>query len=376
MEEMFGIIREVVPLSDGGVLVYDGRLRLLRQYDSLGAYVHTIGRVGQGPGEYESPGAIAVARDGTVLVWDRLVERLNRYSSSGEFLGRSDVRANSWGGASQLLFPDSSGKVWLRAAIPDPARVGESSPRGAAYTTEAALLVGDDGSISDTILSPSRPTAADQGMIRFSRRVGQRIMEAHDIPPLTPIFHSTFSPLGYYVSGASDRYAILVHRGPGSLLRIESDLPRVRASGEERDALAEGFRESMRRSGLSTEDRWSVPESKPFFSGLEALRVDADGRIWARLHWAATVAPTPDDSTGRREWLEPTVYDVFEPDGTFRGRVRLPDRSSYEAAMGDRVWLIVRDEDDVERLHAFRMTPRTTRPDAPSFGLLQRRGPL
>jgi len=354
-DEMFATIREVVPLAAGGVLVYDGGLRLLREYDAGGAHVRTIGGRGQGPGEYQSPGGIAVSTGGTIFLWDRTIRRLLRYSSSGAFGGYWDVPLYQWGGASEVLIADLGDKVFLRVTLPDPRRESERTPRGEAFTTEAAVRIAGDGSVTDTILAPRRPTAAEQGMITLNITVGRQVVQSHAAAPLMPEYHATFSPLGYFISAHGGSYSILLHRGSGGPLRIESDVARVRASGEERKALAEEFEASIRRSRASVTDRWEVPETKPFFSGLEALRADADGRIWARLHWTATLAGGETDTVGIAKWVEPVVYDVFEPDGTFMGRLQPPSRSEYAAARGDKLWLILRDEFDVQRLARFRI---------------------
>lgn len=50
-EYTFGMIGDVLPTPDGGMLVHDDQAELIRFYDSTGTYVKTLGARGQGPGE-------------------------------------------------------------------------------------------------------------------------------------------------------------------------------------------------------------------------------------------------------------------------------------------------------------------------------------
>jgi hypothetical protein len=54
-------------------------------------------------------------------------------------------------------------------------------------------------------------------------------------------------------------------------------------------------------------------------------------------------------------WREPTVYDVFEPDGRYVGRLRLPYAFIPIVFQGDDVWGIFRDDLDVEYVHRYRV---------------------
>lgn len=66
----------------------------------------------------------------------------------------------------------------------------------------------------------------------------------------------------------------------------------------------------------------------------------------------------------RVRWNEaPGSFDVFEPDGTYLGAVRLPSNVPYEPNprtvepffWGDRVWAVATDTNDVEYVTRFRL---------------------
>jgi hypothetical protein len=55
---------------------------------------------------------------------------------------------------------------------------------------------------------------------------------------------------------------------------------------------------------------------------------------------------------------EPSIYDVFEPDGTLVGRVRLPDDMTLHNMRGDTVWGVTKDADDVPTVRRYRIAWR------------------
>ncbi|UCC74408.1 MAG: hypothetical protein JSV86_07585, partial [Gemmatimonadota bacterium] len=82
------------------------------------------------------------------------------------------------------------------------------------------------------------------------------------------------------------------------------------------------------------------------------FRVGDRGRIWVRRHTLARkddlVEPPSEESNEPPpiSWVEPDVYDVFEPDGTYLGEVRFPWRTSPLVVRGDTAWGVRRGEFD------------------------------
>jgi hypothetical protein len=139
--------------------------------------------------------------------------------------------------------------------------------------------------------------------------------------------------------------------------RVVDAVPVGREEAEERRA-----RTIASMSDVEPGWRWTgsdIPATKPFFGGLN---VSADGRIWVLRHVraqhvqvdAAAAAELP---PARRpyEWVEPRVYDVFEPDGRYLGEVRLPERASFLQASGDRVWSMQASPEGIPQLVRYRV---------------------
>ncbi|MFZ2054670.1 MAG: 6-bladed beta-propeller [Candidatus Aminicenantales bacterium] len=72
----------------GNFYVTDWRRRRILKYDSAGQYLLTIGREGQGPGEFQnlSPAPARFDKDGHIYVTDINSQRISFFDDSGNYL--------------------------------------------------------------------------------------------------------------------------------------------------------------------------------------------------------------------------------------------------------------------------------------------------
>jgi hypothetical protein len=171
------------------------------------------------------------------------------------------------------------------------------------------------------------------------------------IGPFSPSALWGFHPEGYLLSAVSDRDAIDLLRGESGVLRIEKEVEPVPVGSGER--VAEEARVTRAMRNLDPGWRWegpAIPQTKPL---LRAVHAAEDGRIWVQLHQPGEPVPeeqleaVPDGGPPIIRFREPTVFDVFEADGRYLGRVEAPDElPTYPRPIfrGDHVWSVVRDE--------------------------------
>lgn len=345
--EMFGEIQGLAVDEEDRVYVYDRLATALRRFGPDGAYLGTLNRQGGGPGEVQnSDGGLAVLPGGRVVIRDPGNGRFTVYGPDGAY-------RESWPGPASAftsipLFPAADG--------------GFYSYNFAAGAT-GLVRFGPDGAPRDTLVLPDRQiepawlTARNEGS-----------MQRMNVP-FWPTAQWTFHPDGYYVSAVTSRYAVDLLRGETgagegpTVLRIERTADAVPVAREERIAQERRITEIMRR--LDPSWRWDgppVPETKPL---IRSLLTGDDGRIWVQLHQPAVRIqdegePGPDGGPPPPRFEEPIVFDVFEADGRYLGRIHAPEGLATfprMVARGDHVWGVVRGELDVQQVVRYRIEP-------------------
>ncbi len=320
---LFGGVAELAVGADGTIYVHDAAVQALRAYDSTGSYLRTIGGQGSGPGEYRQIVGLAVHPDGRLLVRDPALGRIVLYTAAGDPAGQWMAASGLF--TSEALRTDTAGRVYSKI-LTGPIVRNSAWPLG-------FVQLDANGTVLDTLPAPTW---------------------AEELPNTSfyePNGLWTWHPHGYYVGAFSARYAVELRRPGGPVLRIErAGQPAAPVAAGQRADL-EAVLETRRREpdeGGSPPPR-PVPQVKP---ALRAIATGDDGRIWVQPHVESVELTTPIDTTlpptqRPSRWIEPSVWDVFEPDGVFLGRLELPPKATVFVRRGDQVWGTVRDEDNV-----------------------------
>ena len=335
-EYIFGAIHAVTADGAGGAYIFDVMVPALRHYDATGTYVRTLGGQGSGPGEYQNQAlGLAVRPDGRIALRDPLNARLTLYHPDGTPSDHWRIESGLYG--SNALMVDTAGHSYLSILLEPPQR---NRPWNIGL-----LHLDENGVIVDSIPPPAiagEPT--DGGGNFIPAKVWAR------------------SPQGFTVVGVSDEYSFEIRHPDGRVVRVRMPRPPVPLLPEERaehEALAEWSR-TYRAQNL-TSDVPDVPRVKPAYSDISAA---ADGRIWVRRHVTAEKLREPveaaPDSPPVRTWMEPSVYDLFEPDGTYLGDLRLPDRTGLAWMDREEVWAIQRGE--MDEIYLLRLRLEATTP--------------
>ncbi len=341
-EYLLGSIRSIAVDDNRNVYALDGQAQHVRVFDSAGVYVKTLGRRGEGPGEFSRAEAIALLPDGRLVVRAPGNMRL-------EVFGPGDGETEQWAYNSRglysaaSLYTDASGRTLVHTV--DPSQEG---------LVTHFVVFGPDGVQVDTLSEPSR---AYEPPVVTAERQGTTTL----VVPFSPVLLWTVHPSGHLVTGLSGEYRIDVERDDG-VLRIERSADPPPVHDDERAYHRERIVRRMRRVRIP-DWTWNgppIPDHKPFYQELLAGR---DGRIWVRLqtegHPVENVDHDPEDPDSSPViWEEPTRYDVFEPDGTYLGVVVPPDGfSAFPDPIfdGDHVWALTRDQLGIQRVVRFRI---------------------
>lgn len=351
-ELIFGDIGSLAVDSDGRIFVMDRQIPSVRVFAATGEYQTTLGRSGEGPGEFGSPdGGMVMLSDGRLVVRDPGNARLQVFDATGAPAATWPVIAGGFSTSSPMY--RARGDTLLTPVLLD-REVDISEWRS------GLQRVSPDGAIVDTLPYPESGYETPTIEARSESEGGTSV--SMNGVPFAPDDEAVFHPDGFFVVGISDRYALTLLR-PGGYMRIEREVePTPVAAGEKREEEAAATR-NMRFTDPNW--RWNgpaIPDQKPYF---EQIFPADDGRIWLLVELEGFERDDPDydpsdpDAVENR-WRARRAFDVFEADGTFLGRVDVPeDLGIYPTPVirGDRLWAVTRDELGVQRVVRYRLTP-------------------
>jgi len=349
LEYLFGRVSSLAVGADGTIYAVDAQVPELRAYGPDGAFLRTLGRPGEGPGEIKGPdGGLAILSDGRVLLRDPGNARIQVYASDGEPLETWSIRGGF--NTSNPLYRDTADNVYTQILV---------DPRADIRDWVIGLVrIGPDGVPLDTVIPPDAGYEPAELEARSGDKDDQNVSRTG--VPFAPSEQWTLHPRGWFIHGISDAYKLTILR-PGSPLIIEraADAAPV-TPGEKAEEEARVTR-NLRMTQPSW--RWNgpaMPDRKPYFRRLYAAR---DARIWVEVALAGVEVEDPtydpkDPEAVPDRWREPVAFDVFETDGTYLGRVRAPlgfSSSPTPVFDGDHVWATTRDELGVQRVVRFRV---------------------
>jgi hypothetical protein len=343
-EYMFGNVVSLTVDGAGAICVLDEQALTVRKFDASGKHLQNIGGAGGGPGELKRPHSLDFAPDGRLVVRDFGNARINFYDAAGASAGTLVIPGGFF--TSTPMHIDTLGRIYT-SVIAD--RIEGQMFRVGFQRFD------EQGQVGDTIRNP-RPDFQSQPLL--ARSPDGNSMSATSVP-FAPQLQWTLDRGGNVVWGLTDAYEIHTLRA-GRPFRITRTVDPVPVGADERAAEEERVKRNMKR----VQPNWTwqgpgIPAVKPFF---RSLMVAHDGRIWVQLSQPGVREPAdlteeraPDAPPPIDRWVEPLVFDLFEPDGHWLARIAMPERFRPMYMRGDHVWGVQRDEYDVNYVVRLRM---------------------
>src|ERR1043166_536939 len=342
-----------VSLTDGRIVFANGATSEVRLYDGGGRHLHTSGRKGSGPGEYQTFGGLWAGPGDSVLVADLLARRVTVLDRDGN-LGRSFTLAGeggsfvSVGGAVSFAlaagwFADGSVLGLKQAFRMNDARAGVQRD------SVTAIRYREDGTVRDTL---GRWPGAETTKMEMS--FGGRSMSAPMPVPLGRQSPSLVRGERLYLA-RNDAWEIEVRDGGGKLLRlIRADVkataltPADVAAHRKQQLEALAAQPMMRMAPATLIDQLkqriesaSYPATLPF---VQALLADPDGNLWVQ----EVTSPA----------AEAVRFAVVDSGGRLLGRVGLPARLKPTSIGRDVVFGVWRDADEVQHVRSYPIRKR------------------
>lgn len=322
--DVFGNVGDVALDGSGRVYALDRDRQVVEVFDRRGDHVRTLGGEGRGPGELSRAFGLAFGPEGRLWVADAGNSRYTVYDTAGRY---------------EISFRRRlSGHV-----VPWPGTVTES---GMLYDVDLEVREGDYRRIlvgyrirdralerADTTWIPASPIPTDRRQVTVQRETG---IMAFGIP-YAPGLQWWLDRGGDLWFGRTDRYRIVRRTLAGDTLGIvEREYDPVPVGAE--DPRVEQHLETLEERNVPRGES-RIPEEKPAF---RSIRTDDRGYLWVQVY--------------SRSDGEGTPVDVFEPEGRYLGRLRLPFSTGRRTAFrGDTMCGTATGELDVERVVCVRV---------------------
>jgi hypothetical protein len=300
-------VRDVGVDSGGNIYVDDMSNNRVQVFDPAGTYLRTIGRPGQGPGEFEMPTLIRFGgQEGKTYVMDRF-RRVNVFDEKGVF-----VRSLVIDGHFTSFFPAAAAGFFT---------VMTKSSDEELTSVQALCRVSGEGK--------TQAVLAQFPYTLYMEKSGGGVLSMTSGFELS--LYAAPLPGNALVYGYSGDYELVV-LGPDDrkLLVIRKDEPRLEFTAEEKKE----FR------------RIPVPKLKPVFFGL---LTDSEGRIYVQRNKNVDIKRNYGPiAVGDKE------VDVFSREGYFLCRTALPPNT--RVIKGDLIYTYFVDEEQgVEYAQRFRI---------------------
>lgn len=292
-----GFVRGARLTARGEVVVADATYANVRVFDTDGGLLRTIGRKGEGPGEFLYPLLVGLLPGDSIVVYDARTRRLSVFTAEGAPARQAGVPGEMGPFAAPLgLLPGGesaySGSIGIR--LTDSERFFQD--------TVPVLVLRRTGDFSaEFALTPT------QGIFEAAPGSRPRVMNV----PFVEGARLSAGLSGIFVA-SPDQFELRRYLPTGELatiIRIDALRTEVRSADVDSIAEAEAAGLGGDEAEIAVRSlmrRMPIPDHKPPF---KQVVVDHSGSLWVRLIQA----------NGSMPWL------VFDPDGGLRGGVDLPE---------------------------------------------------
>lgn len=342
----FGTVAGAIRLSDGSVVVADGKGRELRLFDATGRLIRPIARTGEGPGDLKRFGGLVRLPGDTVLLGDLQLSRLTRFSPSGLLVRTTPVNRLPTVRHDSLV--SYTPVVLLLGAFSDGTMLGS-------YT---GMRVNPPTGLYRDTLNLVRVTSSGQVATIGAVHVGESYVFESSATRLLSSDNRPFTARGTVAAG---RTSFWYHDGrafelrefaPNGALKTIVRLTRKLEPVTPREI--DAFRANLIASAKAEKEfepgsrarsveqatligKWlSFPPSHPAFTGL---LVASNGEVWAREYG---------DSTKAQRW------NIFTPTGALVATIEIPVGVEPLEIGRDYLLAKFRDDDDVESVRVYR----------------------
>lgn len=332
--KFFSGITDIAVDKSDAIYACDYKASNIKKFNSKGEFVKTIGKEGQGPGDFQSPSKIEVVQD-RLFVWEARNMRISILNLDGDY-----IKSIPWDRMQQ-------GWPYEIKALPNKKMILEtqvSYRRGPSRPWECYLR----------LFSYDAEHMKDLYKKEFWTRKNITEPRRFSIPlPFSAKVHWDVTPKGNIVIGFSESYEIEIYDPlKGKISSFTHKYEPVEVTKRDEEQYFTGMTVTITSGGTSETKQGApdyivknteFPKYKPAF---DDIKCDSEGNIWIHRF-----------CKDRKE--ESSSFDVFDEDGNFINRVRIEGDQYYPRRIKFRnrnFYVIETDKDGYQKVVKYRIS--------------------
>ena len=284
--------------EDGNFYVNDFDTHKFLKYDADGKYLLSIGREGQGPGEFGSFSFIGFDKDNNIYINDAQNNRISFFDREGKYLRQIRMTERF----SQVIINSKNLIIANKSSVSEEGNVQKLSSLYGLFDSEFNLVA---ELFKDEIEMPL-PTGVD------ASSMGEYIGKVFSIGAFRPRALTALTDNDFIYLGYPGKYEINVYSPEGKLVKkINRDYDPIPVSKKDKESYVRMASDNL--PALFTEDikekaiqNIKYPKYKPAY---QALALMENG-------WLAVIVDSVED--------EYTLIDIFDPEGKYIAHFKTP----------------------------------------------------
>ncbi len=310
-EYQFSEVVAAARLSTGDIVVADRGASELRSYEAAGTFQWSVGRFGEGPGEFESLDFVGTTIGDSLVTYDAGLMRAQLFDPAGGLARTFRVAITGDGAGAETTVADKAVAVVDGRLVVRFIEYGDEMPTGIVrWPSErlAALDLGD-GTVRSLMVLPGH-----EAHVRIN---GDRWSHGWYVFAKGPEFAAAAGSLTVIDTEAWSVSLISPRDGTTSAL-FRRDVAPLEATAALVDLHLDGIVEIAfpNPEAATPEDiagfrrMWRDRPRAPTLPVLRSIHADAAGNLWLQPYYVAGAEPPP--------------FEIHAPDGTWLGSVSVP----------------------------------------------------
>jgi hypothetical protein len=314
--------------QDDNIYVLDSDANNIKKFDSNGRFIKTIGREGQGPGEFSSPYYLTYTKD-RLVVWDLMNRRLCAFTSEGKFIKSSNI-------------PYDEGSVRKLRSLPTGEIAVEKEKSYRREPDKPQICTIDLYSMDLEYLRTIYERSLWRKKYVRTKEFGISTLYF----PYSPIVHWDVSPEGNIFIGFSDKYELEIYDRDGKkLVTFSHAYEPVKVTEKDKKKYFDSLEFSRAGAKLNEIPEYitketQFPKNKPAFDNI---LIDSEGNVLVVLN------------SENEE-----MFDVFDRNGKFISSVQIAGDTPFRFSRQTNIhessfWLVKTGDDELYRVIKYRI---------------------